>query len=82
MQVTHPATHGDKLVALRANGGLPQADRARLEEAVQRYRAWVTTLKTVQGESDVLLACLVDALNDYKRYIELELIFDAEDSFL
>jgi hypothetical protein len=82
MQVTHPATHGDKLVALRTNGGLPQADRARLEEAVERYKAWVVTLRTVQGEGDALLASLVDALNDYKRYIELDLIFDAEESFL
>ncbi len=39
MQVTHPATHGDKLKALRANGGLPPADQARVEEAIRKYDA-------------------------------------------
>lgn len=82
MQVTHPATHGDKLAALRTNGGLPEGDRVKVEEAVRRYEAWVTTLRTALGEGDALLALLVGALNDYKRYIELELIFDSEDSFL
>lgn len=82
MQVTHPATHGDKLKALRANGGLPPADQARVEEAIKRYDAWVAKLRAAQGEGDGLLSSLVNALNEYKRYIELDLIFDAEGSFL
>ncbi|APT55859.1 restriction endonuclease [Roseomonas gilardii] len=82
MQVTHPATHGDKLRALSSNGGLPESDQARVREAVGRYQDWVRTLRTAQGDGDALLEVLISALNEYKRYIDLELIYDSDENFL
>lgn len=82
MQVIHPATHGDKLVALSSNNNLPARDRTRVDLAIQRYGEWIKILREAQGEGDALLAIFVDALNSYKRFIDLELIYDADDSFL
>jgi hypothetical protein len=83
MEVERPPAHGDKLKALLANNKLPAADRGRVEAAVAKYEAWIKKLKEAKGGSPpALLAALVDALNEYKKYLELELIFDAADDFL
>src|SRR5215831_14101967 len=82
MEVIRQPAHGDKLKALIANNKLPPTDRKRVEAAVARYEAWVRQLRNAKGDAKSLLIALVKALNDYKRYIELELIFDAEDDFL
>ena len=82
MRVSHPATHGDKLLALCANKGLPAPDRERVEEAIEHYRAWVESLQTAQGEGEILLAALVESLSAYKNAIDLNLIYDSEADFL
>ena len=82
MQVSHPATHGDKLIALRSNKGLPLGDKKRVELAIERYRDWVAAIKAAHGEGNELLSLLVSLLNKYKTFIDLDLIYDAEDSFL
>jgi len=82
MQVTHPSTHGDKLRALSANNNLPSRDKDRIESALERYYEWIEVLKGALGEGDELLRIFVDSLNSYKRFIDLNLIYDAEDSFL
>jgi hypothetical protein len=82
MQVDRTPAHGDKLKALLQNSKLPRSDRGRVETAVQKYDQWVAGLRSARGEGTKLLASLVQALNEYKRYIELELIFDADDDFL
>lgn len=83
MTIIHrPTPHGDKLVALTGNGKLPVADRERVERALERYKAWRNELATADGEPEEVLAARVEALNAYKNYIDLELIFDADDDFL
>lgn len=82
MQVSHPATHGSKLLALRDNKGLPAADSERVEEAVRRYRSWIEALRAAKGEGMVLLVTLVAALNEYKNFIDLDLIYESNDNFL
>ncbi|MDQ6868978.1 MAG: Bpu10I family restriction endonuclease [Pseudomonadota bacterium] len=81
MEVVRAAAHGDKLKALLTNSKLPAGDK-RSEAAVLRYEAWIKALKSVSGDHAAVLNGLVSALNEYKRYIELELIFDAADDFL
>ena len=78
MEILRASAHGDKLKALLANNKLPAADRKRVEAAVAKYEGWVQRLSDAEGN----LAALVEALNDYKLYIELELIFDAADDFM
>lgn len=82
MEVVRAAAHGDKLKALLTNTKLPSSDMARVEAAVARYDKWISELKAVKGSAEQVLTGLVDALNSYKRYVELELIFDAKDDFL
>lgn len=83
MDVVRSPAHGDKLKALSSNGKLPPADKERVERAIKRYDQWIKELTSPQEKIDGgLLASLVQSLNDYKRYVELELIFDAEDDFL
>jgi hypothetical protein len=82
MQVTSGAAHGDKLKALGSNSKLPQSDRRRVAAALDRYDAWVRLLRDAEYQGDALLSYLVRQLNEYKRYIELNLIFDADEDFL
>jgi hypothetical protein len=82
MQVERTPAHGDKLKALLQNSKLPRSDRPRVEAAVKKYDEWISALENAKGSGVPLLHTIVGALNDYKRYIELDLIFDAEDDFL
>jgi hypothetical protein len=82
MDVVRLPAHGEKLKALLINTKLPPSDRKRVEETVTRYESWIKKLSEAKGNATTLLATLVDALNEYKRYVELDLIFDAEDDFL
>lgn len=82
MEVIRTAAHGDKLKALLVNSKLPAADKARVEAAITRYEKWLAEMKSVKGSSSEVLAALVAALNSYKRYIEIDLIFSSSDDFL
>ncbi len=82
MQVAKVRAHGDKLRALLENSKLPRSDRNRVEAAIGKYEAWIHKLENANGEGAELLAKFVGALNEYKKYIELDLIFDADDDFL
>lgn len=77
-----PAPHGDKLVALLINDKLPPGDRERVAETVERYNNWLEELRGAGGNRDEVVQQLVGALNAYKRYVDLDLIFDSPDDFL
>lgn len=71
--------HYTKLTACLKNLRLPEADRERLEEAVRKYHEWIAELEsTERGQADTVEK-LVEATNRYKRFIELDLIFDSSD---
>lgn len=77
-----PTPHYDKLIACLNNSKLPAADRDRVEEAQNKYQQWIQELESVEsGQSDTVEK-LVEATNRYKRFIELDLIFDSPDNFL
>ncbi len=74
--------HYQKLTACLNNPRLPEADRERLEEAVNQYQQWITILEEVErGQTDTVEK-MVEATNKYKRFIELNLIFDSSENFL
>lgn len=77
-----PTPHLEKLTATLANDKLPATDRPRIEAAKARYRDWIDAMSKVQGPSDVALSALVSLLDEYKRYIDLNLIFDSPEDFL
>jgi hypothetical protein len=74
--------HGQKLDALITNRKLPAADKPRVEAAKQRYLAWVKAMDELTLEGDALLERLVALLNQYKRAIEVDLIYDSPEDFL
>ncbi|MGL6344898.1 MAG: Bpu10I family restriction endonuclease [Waterburya sp.] len=77
-----PTPHYGKLIACLKNTNLPAADKDRVEEALNNYQRWIRELESVQiGQHDTVEK-LVEATNRYKRFIELDLIFDSPSNFL
>jgi hypothetical protein len=77
-----PTPHLSKLKALLVNRRLPMADRPRVEEALMRYDVWMREIQSVKPEQGDSVQSLVDATNRYKRFIELDLIYDSPEDFL
>jgi len=76
-----PKPHGEKLAALLNNDKLPTTEKLRVERAIEQYNQWLETLKSISGDLKVMPE-MVSHLTSYKRYIDLELIFDSETDFL
>lgn len=77
-----PTPHGDKLRALLANEKLPPAEHGRVREAIAAYEGWLTRLSETEGAGEALVVDLVGQLTEYKRSIDLKLIFDSPEDFL
>lgn len=77
-----PTPHLSKLEACLENPRLPAADKVRVEEARVRYTNWVEDLEQVPRGLPDTVERLVEATNRYKRFIELDLIFDSPHDFL
>lgn len=77
-----PTPHLGKIKACLENKGLHREDVARLKQAEVKYHAWIEELNSVKRGSAGCVRKLVDATNSYKRYIELDLIFDSPGDFL
>ena len=76
-------THGEKIVAAIESEKLPANDKSRLEAALQKYDEWIVKLKSADAPTvDALVEELVNLLNEYKLYVDVDLIFDNfEDTF-
>ncbi|HRF93977.1 MAG TPA: Bpu10I family restriction endonuclease, partial [Aggregatilineales bacterium] len=74
--------HGDKLRALLQNPKLPHSEQSRIEVAFQQYTNWRSSLFMVTGNFEDKTTQLVALLNDYKMYLDLEIIYDSEDDFI
>ncbi len=74
--------HYGKLIACLENPRLPEADKERLEEAIRKYHEWIIELESVEKGQIDTAEKLVKITNKYKRFIELNLIFDSTENFL
>lgn len=74
--------HRSKLISTLKNKSLLLSDRKRVEEALERYDNWLDCLKNINSHGVDLLRKMVTLLNEYKRFIEIDLIFDSENDFL
>ncbi|MDB9314755.1 Bpu10I family restriction endonuclease [Spirulina sp. CS-785/01] len=74
--------HYTKLIACLNNRRLPENDRERLEEAINQYHTWIDELESIEQGTQDTVEQLVAATNKYKRFIELNLIFDSPNNFL
>ncbi|EDM77158.1 hypothetical protein PPSIR1_30786 [Plesiocystis pacifica SIR-1] len=77
-----PTPHGEKLAALRENSKLPEVDRERVDKARKVYEMWRESCLCVSGTREQVIQALVAQLQQYKRYIDLELIFDSPADWL
>lgn len=76
-------THGEKIVAAMDSDKLPSSDKPRLEAALQKYDEWIIALEEADAPTiDALIEKLVGLLNEYKFYIDIDLIFDSSEDFL
>ena len=82
MTTDFPTPHADKLQALLENRNLPQSDKSRVVDAVERYKQWAEEVRQVEGEGDSLIEPLVASLNRYRKWLGLDLIFDSKEDFL
>jgi len=81
-EVSLPTPHLAKLRALLENHRLPAEDRPRVEEAAKRYNQWIAELKSVDPGRKGSIEKLIETTNRYKKFIELDLIFDSPKDFL
>jgi hypothetical protein len=77
-----PAAHGDKLKALLSNAKLPGTDKPRVEEAFHYYESWRAALLNLEGTFEDKISQAVKLLNDYRLYLDLDVIFDSPNDFL
>ncbi len=77
-----PTPHLDKLEALLRNPRLPPADKPRVKEAIERYREWIREFEDIKPGQENTVQQLVEVTNQYKTFIELNLIFDSPENFL
>lgn len=77
-----PTPHGEKLTALTNNARVPAEDGPKVQETIERYQTWRTGLLEARGSDEEIITSLVAQLNEYKRFIEVDLIFDSSKDWL
>ncbi len=82
MTTTPPTPHADKLYAILQNDKLPAVDKPRVNKALKKYRDWVKEINGIKGEGDSIVEPLVASLNSYRKWVDLELVFDSKADFL
>lgn len=80
--VTCPTPHLDKLNAALSNPKCPQDDLRLLREAKRRYTAWLASMNDLHSTGKARVIEMVRLLNEYKDYLEVELIAKKASSFL
>lgn len=83
--MAYPTPHYEKLSATLNSDKLPEEDKPRIVEAIQRYKQWIRDLDEIIGSidaSDALLSRMVHSLNEYRLYVDVELVFDSPNDFL
>ena len=77
-----PSPHGDKLNALLENKKLPAVDKANVQEAIERYNLWRSSILQASGSEENRIKACIKALNSYMNFIEYDLIFKSTEDFL
>jgi len=89
MSINYPTPHLEKLNAALDNDKLPELEKPFVEKALKAYKRWITLMGEVQAVDENkritvehVVRQLVDILNEYKLYIDLQVIFDSPGNFL
>ncbi len=82
VKVQKSNVHGDKLDKLLENDKLPLTGIPKVKEAIAKYKEWVSVLDSCIFEGKELLEFMVQQLNEYKNFIDIDLVFDSKEDFL
>ena len=77
-----PTPHLEELNKTLNNPKLPLVDKPRVEAAIDKYRMWIQALREVSAEAPDIIEQMVSLLNDYKNYVDVDLIFNSDEDFL
>ncbi|WP_405804750.1 Bpu10I family restriction endonuclease [Streptomyces sp. NBC_01187] len=77
-----PSPHGDKLRELLKNPKVPVLDRPKVQELLEHYENWIARMSSLDSQGEERVRELVDLLNEYKLRVEIDLIWDSDNSFL
>ena len=80
--VMFPTPHLEKLTATLENDKLPKSDKPAIEAAIANYHKWIRTLNAVEECSTKAISTLVAHLNEYRFFLDVEIIFDSSSDFL
>lgn len=75
--------HGEKIAKLLSSSKLPTCDKPQVAIAYQKYENWVNLLQNTHYNTvKDAIEGMVASLNDYKYFIDVNLIFDSKEDFL
>jgi hypothetical protein len=77
-----PTPHLGKIKAAIENSKMPNAAVRRLKASLEVYSQWITDMSNVEGSREQKVVELVNLFNDYKFYIDFDLIYSCEEDFL
>jgi hypothetical protein len=77
-----PTPHKSKLGELLNNSKVPAEDVHAVVAAIRHYEHWIGEMLALTGTGDDKVRRLVSLLNDYKRQVEVDLIWDSRADFL
>ena len=84
--IKYPTVHKDKLIAAINNKKVPVSEKRNLKKALELYKKWISNIEKIYNMKNIVLNkrinLLVDELNKYKNYMDIDLIFDSKNDFL
>ena len=73
--------HKDKVIAAISNPKC-SADKKLLEEVLERYTGWTNSIKSLTSAKRELVDQMVELLNEYKDYLEVDAVVKRGSDFL
>jgi len=80
--IKRPTPHGGVLEALARNPKLPPSDLAQVQATIGRYKNWIASLQGSTLSGKERLAAMVEATNQYKKWVDFDLVFQSPSDFL
>ncbi|MEI6044992.1 MAG: Bpu10I family restriction endonuclease [Chloroflexota bacterium] len=83
--MSYPRPHLEKLQATLKSDKLPTEDKPRIEQTIDYYNQWIKYLDAIivsEETEENLLRKMIQLLNEYKLYVDVDLIFDSPSDFL
>lgn len=77
-----PTPHLEKINSAIENEKCPPEDVDALKKAKMKYSEWIAKLDAVKGTGEGRLKSLVALYNEYRSWIDVDLIFDSQRDFL